>query len=133
MVRYLHLLILKINFLERGKVKPFPRLRIENANYEKVAYYIDKMMSESDVYCRCIRCRMDVAALALNTLPPHYYVVPTHMHDTDFGSPWILIEMACREAMERIHKFPNHRHDADDANEFESAATGLPQGDTITD
>jgi len=104
-------------------MKPFARLRIENANYEKVMYYIDKMMSESDIYCRCIRCRMDAAALALNTLPPHYYVVPTHMQGGEIGSPWILIEMAAREAMERIHKHPNHRHDAE---------TGLEINDGLT-
>jgi hypothetical protein len=86
-------------------------LRLENANYEKVLYYIDKMLSESDAYCRCGRCRMDVAALALNTLPPHYFVAPSHVKQPEVGSPWILIEMAVREAMVSIRSFPNHKHD----------------------
>jgi len=85
--------------------------RVENANCEKVLYYIDKMLSENDAYCRCNRCRMDAASVALNTLPPHYYVTPSHMNDKDMGSPWILIELAVREAMERVLLFPNHSHD----------------------
>jgi len=90
------------------------RLAVHNANYDKVLYYLDKMLSESDKYCRCNRCRMDVIALALNTLPPHYFVDPTHAHGLDLGSPWVLIEMAVREAVERVLSHPNHSKDKED-------------------
>ena|GEM_PF-2023839 len=82
--------------------------KVTNANIDKVFYFIDKFLSESDCFCPCHRCRIDAAALALNTLPPHYFVDPNHSKSSDLGSPWILIEMAVREAMERVLKYPHH-------------------------
>ncbi len=83
--------------------------KVENANFEKVQYYIEKVLSESPDYCSCHRCRLDVLALALNTLPPHYYVIPSHITDRDMGSPWILIEIAVREAFKKVALCPHHR------------------------
>ena len=86
--------------------------RIENANYDKVLYFIDKVLSESDRYCTCQQCRLDAAALALNTLPPHYFVkMDGPGRAEELGSPWILIEMAVRESMARISVFPHHKPD----------------------
>ena len=82
--------------------------RIENANYGKVIFFIDKVLSEDSRFCRCKRCRMDAAALALNTLPPHYYFVDRNTENKELGSPWILIEMAVRHSMERVLVFPHH-------------------------
>ncbi len=82
--------------------------RIENANYGKVLFFIDKVLSEDGRFCRCERCRLDAAALALNTLPPHYYFVNQNNKDKELGSPWILIEMAVRHSMERVLLFPHH-------------------------
>jgi len=92
-------------------VKPLggKTLQIQNANYEKVLYCIDKLLSEDGSYCRCHRCRMDVAALALNTLPPHYYVEAAHMRKVEVGSSWLLVEVAVREAAEAVRMHPNHR------------------------
>lgn len=77
-------------------------IRVVNANYNKVVYYIDKMLSETGRYCNCARCRMDAVALALNTLPPHYHVDTGEDMDTELGSPWVLIEMAARESLEAV-------------------------------
>ena len=84
--------------------------RIENANYGKVLYFIDKVLSETDRFCPCQQCRLDAAALALNTLPPHYSVKPdVPGRAEELGSPWILIEMAVRESLERVALFPHHK------------------------
>ncbi len=92
---------------------------VVNANYDKVLYYIDKMLAESDRYCRCARCRRDALAMALNTLPPHYFVDAGLKEPDKLGSPWILIEVAAREALERIRTFPHHNHgDAKDKDDM---------------
>jgi competence protein ComFB len=83
-------------------------VKVENANYYKVFYFIDKILSENPGYCKCHRCRMDAAALALNTLPPHYFINPSHSKAQDLGSPWVLIEMAVLESMDRVNKYPHH-------------------------
>ncbi len=86
------------------------RLKVKNANRDKVGYFIEKLLSETDRYCGCNRCKLDAAALALNTLPPHYYVDPSHMNKTEIGSPWVLIEMAVKEALDRVSMNPHHNH-----------------------
>jgi len=86
------------------------RFKVHNANYDKVSYFIEKLLSESEHYCGCLRCRMDTAALALNTLPPHYFVDPTNLTSSEIGSPWILIELAVKEALERVRENPHHTH-----------------------
>lgn len=93
---------------ERESMENQPRIRVENANHDKVSYYIEKMLSESNRYCGCLRCRLDAVALALNTLPPHYYVEPGHNTKNEIGSPWVLIEMAVKEALERVRRNPHH-------------------------
>ena len=86
--------------------------KLVNANTEKVFFYIDKLLSDNGGrYCVCHRCRIDAAALALNTLPPHYFVDPGNYKTMDLGSPWILIEVAVREAMEKVTLFPHHLPD----------------------
>lgn len=82
--------------------------RVENANHDKVMFYIDKTLSETSRYCPCHRCRLDAAAMALNTLPPHYYVSAPNNNPRDLGSPWILIEVAVREAMDSVRLSPRH-------------------------
>jgi hypothetical protein len=86
----------------------YQRQTVENANYQKVSYYLDKLLSENGRFCGCPRCRMDATALALNTLPPHYFVNPSHSDSQDLGSPWILIEVAVHEAMEKVNNYPHH-------------------------
>src|SRR5512141_427374 len=82
--------------------------RVENANHDKVMFYIDKTLSETSRYCTCHRCRLDAAAMALNTLPPHYYVSAPNNNPRELGSPWILIEVAVREAMDAVRVSPRH-------------------------
>ena len=82
--------------------------KVENANHEKVMFYIDKTLSETSRYCPCHRCRLDAAAMALNTLPPHYYVSAPNNNPRELGSPWILIEVAVREAMDSVRISPRH-------------------------
>ena len=80
---------------------------IRNANHERVLSAIDNLIHERHHrVCSCERCVSDVAALALNFLPPHYYV------DVDqniaCGSPWVMIENAVQEAIERVREKPRH-------------------------
>jgi hypothetical protein len=48
----------------------------------------------------------DIAAIALNYLPPHYTVNPNYGKEN--GSPWIMVETAVTEAIDRVMENPNH-------------------------
>jgi len=43
---------------------------MENA----VLYTMDRVMNEDDIFCKCEKCKLDIAAIALNNLPPKYVV-----------------------------------------------------------
>lgn len=46
-------------------------------NYMEVLVWevIDEILSTTDLdICKCVNCRLDIAAKALNNLPPRYYV-----------------------------------------------------------
>lgn len=78
-------------------------LNVKNANYELVMVAIEKYLKEKhDDACGCQRCIGDIAAYALNILPPHYYVDTDAGRDEEIGSPWVMVEHAVREAIEEV-------------------------------
>ncbi len=80
---------------------------VRNANYERVLAVMDTYLKERyQNICTCHRCVSDIAALALNYLPPHYYV--DNEADREFGSPWVMVETAVVEAIDRVVENPNH-------------------------
>lgn len=80
---------------------------VTNANYERVLAVMDKFLAEryKDA-CACSRCMSDIAAIALNYLPPHY-IVDTK-DGREIGSPWVMVETAVTEAIDRVMENPNH-------------------------
>jgi hypothetical protein len=80
---------------------------VRNANYERVLATIEKFLREPDRrLCSCPRCLNDIAAIALNYLPPHYYVDSEKCEEV--GSPWVMVETAVVEAIDRVMEKPNH-------------------------
>jgi len=83
--------------------------KVRNANYERVLMVMDKFLQERyRNICGCPRCINDIAAIALNYLPPHYYV-DVH-EEKEIGSPWVMVETAVVEAIDRVSENPNHPH-----------------------
>jgi competence protein ComFB len=80
---------------------------IKNANYERVAAVTDRFVKERyREVCSCPQCLNDIAALALNYLPPHYYV--EREEKKEIGSPWLMVETAVVEAIDRVMENPHH-------------------------
>ncbi len=80
---------------------------VRNANYERVMAVMEKLLRESDgAICSCPQCVNDIAAIALNYLPPHYYTAADN--DKESGSPWMMVETAVREAIARVLEHPAH-------------------------
>jgi len=84
---------------------------VRNANYERVVVVMDKYLKDKERFmhvCACPRCVSDIAALALNYLPPHYYVDAESPNE--IGSPWVMVETAVVEAIDRVTENPNQQH-----------------------
>lgn len=78
-----------------------------NANHERVVAVVDKFLLDRYRHiCTCPRCMCDIVAIALNYLPPHY-IVETET-GKEFGSPWVMVESAVAEAIDRVTENPNH-------------------------
>jgi len=84
----------------------FMDCNVKNANYERVVSVMEKVMKERfNAICSCPRCINDIAAIALNYLPPHYFV---DHESKEIGSPWVMVETAVVEAIDRVSENPNH-------------------------
>lgn len=80
---------------------------VRNANYESVLTALNNFFHDNRYrICKCQRCLNDIIALALNYLPPHYYVETGR--GGEIGSPLIMVENAVIEAMDRVSKNPRH-------------------------
>ena len=73
---------------------------------------LDFMLQQNPEMCGCDRCRLDIAALALNSLPPRYVVttlgeVVTNL-DLD-SSQWKAdVMIAIMRAFDLVRKKPRH-------------------------
>jgi hypothetical protein len=91
------------NSCERVDIR---RCTVINANYEKVITTLARLLSDERFanVCRCVKCLNDIAVLALNCLPPHYYVDAGR--GGEIGSPSVMVESAVIEAIERVMENP---------------------------
>lgn len=60
------------SFLEKWKVVGYMLLR--NVTQDIVFEKMEEMLRHYPEVCHCVRCRLDIAAIALNNLPPRYVV-----------------------------------------------------------
>lgn len=89
-------------------------MELKNYMENLVWQYLDEVMAGHEDLCRCEQCRYDVAALALNFLPPRYVV-------TEKGKTWakansldqqfyVDIISALTNAVTIVKSKPHHRH-----------------------
>lgn len=89
---------------------------LKNQMEDVVWSAIDKLLQERPDICDCEKCRMDMAAIALNELPPCYAV-------TDRGKVFAKVSqlecqfetdvlLAVLRAVEKVGKNPQHQCEA---------------------
>lgn len=49
-------------------------LELHNYTEKVVKEVVDEILSKREGICKCDKCRLDIMAIALNNLPPQYYV-----------------------------------------------------------
>lgn len=86
-------------------------MKLKNCMEEAVADMLDDVIKDMDI-CKCERCRYDIAAIALNHLPPRYVVTEegeiyarTNELAVQFAAD-IISEII--RAVEVVSKYPNH-------------------------
>lgn len=91
----------------RPRFKDPVDVNVKNANHDRVVTALTRRLRGNYPFaCSCPRCVSDMAALALNYLPPHYCGDAGKAKGS--GSPWLFVESAVREAIERVMRNPNH-------------------------
>ena len=84
---------------------------VKNANLELVLSLTKKLLSErSPAACACDHCMNDIAAIALNYLPPHYYVDADRVKEFGFlfSFSTVRVEHSVRDAIDRVIRNPRH-------------------------
>lgn len=87
-------------------------MQLRNFMEEVVSDYVNRWLPECDI-CQCESCRMDVMAIMLNKLPPHYVVTDTgalfaQLKDFDLQHKADIM-VAMTSAVEIIKQNPRHR------------------------
>jgi competence protein ComFB len=49
-------------------------LKLHNYTETVVRQTLDELLAKREIPCKCEKCRLDIMAIALNNLPPQYYV-----------------------------------------------------------
>lgn len=49
-------------------------MELRNYTETVVKEVLNEMLKKEDDICKCEKCRLDIMAIALNNLPPQYYV-----------------------------------------------------------
>lgn len=90
-------------------------LKLVNMMKYLVEQELERMLPHYPDLCRCDKCLLDIQAIALNSLPPHYVV--SHM-----GELWaraenmsiqrqVDIQAALTKAIQIVHERPRHSWD----------------------
>jgi len=87
-------------------------LKLKNLKEKQVMDTIDRIIRERDDICDCDRCRLDIAAIALNNLKPKYVVTEkgglyAKVDILDYQYDVDLIKEVT-QAIEIVNKQPHH-------------------------
>ncbi len=87
-------------------------MELKNYMEDLVDSTIEELYGGGDTPCGCERCRLDVKALALNQLPPHYAVTEkgyafskTRELEAQFRTD---VTVAVAKAMQHVRSHPRH-------------------------
>lgn len=84
-----------------------------NDTQRMVLEELGRRLDEPDTgdYCTCQDCVLDMAALALNSLPPRYHASllgTMYAHAAEEGSFGDLVQVAVSEAIRKVRANPSH-------------------------
>ncbi len=89
---------------------------LKNYMEEAVFQVLGRMLAEREGVCGCDRCRLDIAALALNQVKPRYVVTDlgevftrASQMEAQFGTDVLT---AVLRAMEQVGKNPRHSEES---------------------
>lgn len=88
---------------------------LSNFSEVMVKKMLEEYLSKTDIPCKCDRCQADIMALALNRLPPRYFVSPKGEVLTNFESHLlpdkarVITEVV--SAAKIVSEYPSHNID----------------------
>ncbi len=88
-------------------------MELHNYTEKVVREVVDDILSQREGVCKCEKCRLDIMAIALNNLPPQYYVsergeVFSKLLATYTDTRIKVITEVTKAAMQ-VEKLPHHQ------------------------
>lgn len=91
-----------------SKINLYDIERLKNVNEQRVWDLLAEYVSQDSNLCTCSICIMDIAAITLNNIPPHYQAFEDTVDEAvNKTSDDDIIEQIMI-AVEKVKKFPHH-------------------------
>ena len=90
-----------------AKINIYDIEKIKNINEKRVWELIVVFYENNPQYCTCRDCVLDVAAITLNSIPPHYQVSEDPTRAMEKVSDEEILE-AIKKAADRVKEHPHH-------------------------
>lgn len=81
-------------------------LRVENRWRTVVEVFLDQVLLKEPSFCRCDKCRIDVIAIALNSLTPDYRPAGESFQPEE--GDYVMVDEAVRKAVTIVKEAPRH-------------------------
>jgi len=86
--------------------------KLKNYTEDMVEASLDEILQKDNEVCRCEKCRMDIKALALNSLPSRYVVTEIgevlKKAENFYRQSEVDIMAAILDAVEKVKEKPQH-------------------------
>jgi competence protein ComFB len=87
-------------------------LELRNYSEKVVRDVLEELLSKRNDICKCEKCRLDMMAIALNNLPPQYYLSNKGEVFSKLASSYsemrIKVLTEVTKALMQVQKLPSH-------------------------
>lgn len=91
-----------------GKINQYDIEQLKNVNEKRVWDILADYLDQDDSVCKCSICILDIAAIVLNSIPPHYQTFEDSLEEAKKKVSDELILEKIKLAVERVKKYPHH-------------------------
>jgi competence protein ComFB len=91
-----------------SKINQYDIEQLKNVNEQRVWDLLADYLKYDDSVCTCSICLLDIAAIVLNSISPHYQTYEESLENAKKKVPDELIVEKIKQAIQKVRKYPHH-------------------------
>ncbi|MEF3255581.1 MAG: late competence development ComFB family protein [Deferribacterales bacterium] len=91
-----------------GKINQYDIDQLKNVNEQRVWDLLAEYIEKDNDLCTCSICILDIAAIVLNSIPPHYQTFEESLDKAKAKVSDELIIEKIKLAVEKVKRYPHH-------------------------